>query len=142
MSIYSDLLSAVEYGSKFKINLVKKTLMIDGKDIIIEGNLIDNKDFQVNERNPWDIVESLYALYKRSAPTAHHNGNKPYFKADSVEDLTDNEIAFNFDRNLCQAALEGYILLASLSGWLVWQNDSHWFWQGTDKELVVLKEWI
>ena len=141
MGIYRDLLERVERGAKYRIDLVQKTLKIDGKDINLEGNLIDEND--VGNGNPWDILETLYLSYKRSVPSERHNGNKPYFKADSVEDLTDDEIAFNEPRSLSQFALEAYVLFASISGKLKWQNESHWFWQSKhDVELIVLKEWI
>jgi len=140
MSIYSELLERVSKGAKFKIDLVEKTLKIDGKEIVLEGNLMNRSDFANDE--PWFILEKLYEYYKRSVPSERHNGNKPYFKADSVEDLTDDEIAFNRSRNLAQFALECYVLFASVLGWLKMDNENHWFWQGTDKELVVLKEWI
>ena len=141
MSIYSELLERVERGAKYKIDLVQKTLKIDGKDVVLEGNLIDETDVYCY-LNPWEILEMLYTQYKRSVPSEKHNGNRSYFKALSVEDLTDNEIAFNASRNFCQAQLEGYVLLGSLKGWLKFENESHWFWQGNDKQLVVLKEWI
>jgi hypothetical protein len=85
----------------------------------------------------------LYSQYKRSVPSERHLGGKPYFKADSVEDLTDNELAFNASRNYCQAQLEGYVLLAGLSGWFDWKNENHWFWQSKIfPELVCLREWV
>lgn len=140
MSMYSDLIERVAKGAKFKINLVEKTLKIDGKEISLEGNLIDEND--VGNGNPWDILETLYLSYKRSVPSEHQNGNKPYFTAASVEELDDDEIAFNEPRNLAQFKLECYVLFASLNGLLKMENDNHWFWQGNDKELVVLKEWI
>lgn len=140
MSLYAELLERVSRGAKFNINLVEKTLKVDGKEIVLEGNLIDDTEY--NKWDAWQILENLYARYKRSVPTSHQNGNKPYFKACNVEDLTDDELAFNLDRNYAQAMIEAYVLLGSLSGWFEWQNDKHWFWQGTDKELVVLREWI
>ena len=140
-SIYAELLDRVSKGAKFKINLVKKTLKIDGKEIELKGCMIDNNDLiriGITSDSPMEIIEQLYANYKRSVPSAKYNG-KSYFKADSVEDLTDGEIAFNWDRNYAQAALEGYILL----GGLIWTDDDHWFWQSEyDKNLVILKEWI
>ena len=140
MSVYRELLERVERGAKFNINLVEKTLKIDGKEIVLEGNLIDGTD--VGSGNPWDILETLYLSFNRSVPSERQNGNRPYFKCVSVEELTDNEIAFNESRNVAQFKLECYILFASILGWLEWQNENHWFWQGNDKELVVLKEWI
>lgn len=142
MSIYRDLLERVDRGAKFNINLVEKTLKIDGKEIVLEGELINKDDLiriGITPSHPIENIEQLYAIYKRSVPSAHHNGNKPYFKAMSVEDLTDDEIAFNWNRSCAQAALEGYVLL----GGLIWGNDEHWFWQSSnDKELIILREWI
>lgn len=141
MSIYSDLLERVERGARYKINLVDKTLKIDGKEIVLEGNLIDETD--VGNGNPWDILETLFLSYKRSVPSEKHNGNKPFFKADSVEDLSDDEIAFNEPRGLAQFALEAYVLFASVLGWFDWQNEKHFFWQSkVFPECVVLREWI
>lgn len=141
MSIYSDLLERVERGAKYKIDLVQKTLKIDGRTIILEGNLIDEND--VGNGNPWEILETLYLSYKRSVPNTHQNGNKPYFKSDSVEDLTDDEIAFNEPRGLAQFALECYVLFASVLGKLKMGNKNYWFWQSKNyPECVVLREWI
>jgi hypothetical protein len=146
MSIYSYLLDRVSQGAKFNINLVEKILKIDGKEIVLEGNLIDEDNMKflcISDLSPWEQVEYLYKKYKRSVPSTHNNGNKPYFKADSIDDLTDDEIAFNGVRNWCQAVLEGFMLLAGLSGWLKFENENHWFWQSkVFPELVVLKEWI
>ena len=141
MSIYSDLLERVDRGAKYKIDLVDKTLKIDGKEIMLLGNLIDEND--VGNGNPWEILETLYLSFKRSVPSERHNGNKPYFKADDFEELTDDEIAFNEPRSRAQFALECYVLFASLKGWLKLENENHWFWQSkTFPSLVVLKEWI
>lgn len=141
MSLYSQLIDKVTRGSKYNINLVQKTLSIDRSVIALEGNLIDDND--VVDDNSWETLDTLYSSYKRSVPSAHHNGNKSYFKADNAEDLTDDELAFNENRNIAQFKLELFILLASLSGMLVWQNDKHWFWQSEkDKELIVLREWV
>lgn len=143
-SIYSELLDRVSRGAKFKINLVEKTLKIDGKEIELKGNLINEEsDLWFVRENPWHILEELYYEYKRSVPSAHQNGNKPYFKSDSVEDLSDDEMILNNNRNYSQAMLEGYVLLAGLNGMLTWQNDKHWFWQSkVYPECVCLREWI
>lgn len=140
-SIYSELLERVNRGAKYKIDLVEKTLKIDGKEIELKGNLIDETD--VGNGNPWEILETLYLSFKRSVPSTHHNGNKPYFKCDSVEDLSDDEIAFNEPRGLAQFSLECYVLFASVLGWLKMENEKHFFWQSkVFPECVVLREWI
>ena len=141
MSIYSELLDRVSRGAKYNINLVSKTLKVDGKEIVLEGNLIDEND--VGNGNPWYMLETLYLSYKRSVPSERHNGSKPYFKADSIEDLSDDEIAFNEPRCLAQFALECYVLFASVLGKLKMENEKHWFWQSkVFPECIVLREWI
>jgi hypothetical protein len=143
MSIYRDLLDKVERGAKYKINLVDKSLKIDGKEIELTDELLhEASNIGYCGGSYWKWLESLYSFYKRSVPSERHYGNKPYFKAVNVEELTDDEIAFNLPRNLAQFNLEMFVLCASLSGKLKWLNDKHWFYQGEDKELIVLREWV
>lgn len=157
MSIYGELLDSVEKGRKFKVDLVNKSLWINRKQIIEKGEIIHDEykgkdlikrwDLALNYANspldedPWNWIEVLYCEYKHSAPSKHSNIS--YFKALPVEELTDADLAYGYDRDFAQCMLEGYILLASLKGWIQWQNDNHWFWQSTsDSECIVLKEWV
>lgn len=157
-SIYNELLDAVEKGRKFKVDLVNKSLWINRKQIIKEGEIVHDEykgkdligiwDLALNYANspldedPWNWIEVLYCEYKHSAPSKHSN-NKSYFKALPVEELTDADLAYGYDRDFAQAMLEGYILLANLTGWLTWEFDDYWFYQSdSDRELVILKEWI
>ena len=148
MSVYANLIHAAECGRKYRINLKDKTLKIDGKDILLTDDLIDVCDMSMlnlteQTDDSWSVVEQLYTKYKKSAPSARYYGNKPYFHPDDVEDLTDDEIAFNEPRNWCQAKLEGFVLLAGISGMLEWKNENHWFWQSkTEPQCIELKEWI
>lgn len=157
MSIYTDLITAVEEGKRFKVDLIDKSLWIDRRQIIKEGEIVheqdkskdliehwDLEDFGLEielDVEPWKFVKFLYGRYKHSVPKENSN-KRSYFKALSLDELTDNELAYNIDRNLGQAMLEGYILLASLQGWLKWEYGNHWFWQGTDKDLVILRNCI
>lgn len=149
MSVYLDLVEAVEYGKKVHINLVEKTAKINGKEINLNRtDLIDIADMEyvrcsIFHTNPWEIIEELYENYKRSIPSATVLTNKSYFKADNVEELDDCEMTFNMNRNEAQIILEAYVLLAGLSGMLTWHNERHWFWQSkVFPECVCLREWI
>lgn len=158
MSIYKELLDAVDNGKKFKVDLVNKSLWINRKQIIKEGEIVHDEDKSkdlINEwdlalhfagsllnENPWSWIEFLYKEYKHSAPSKNSN-KKSYFKALPVEELTDANLAYGYDRDYVQCMLEGYILLGSIVGWISWNNDNHWFYQSeSDKELIILKEWI
>ena len=158
MSIYKDLLDAVDNGKRFKVDLVEKSLWIDKRQIIKKGEIVNEQDkikglikewdlalhFRAMKltENPWDVIETLYKEYKHSAPDKHSN-KKSYFKALPVDELTDEDLAYGYDRNFAQAMLEGYILLANLKGWLTWEYECYWFWQSSsDLECIVLNEWV
>lgn len=143
------LLKEVEKGARYAINLKQKSLKIDGNVVELKDDLIKPDDLRfygiecnLNE-NCWTVVEELFRLYQHSSPSEHYKGNQPYFKALDVEELGDDEIAYNTPRNIAQALLEGYVLLASLNGWLCWGNENHWFWQSDEyPECIVLREWV
>ena len=80
MSIYTNLLDAVDNGKKFKVDLVNKSLWIDKKQIIKEGEIVheqykskelieewDLEDWGIEmeiDKNPWKLIEFLYDKYK------------------------------------------------------------------------------
>lgn len=155
MSIYETLLRQADKGGRYKIDLNKINLCIGRKYYIKEGEVIYDEtlidkddlknildvDIDISE-DTWNVIKYLYQAYKHSVPTEHWR-DKSYFKALPVEELTDDELAFNITRSLGQAMLEGYILLASMLGWIEWQNEEHWFWQAEeDENCIILKQWI
>ena len=158
MSIYKDLIDAVDNGKKFKVDLINKSLWINRKQVIKEGEIVNEQDKSKDLicasdlhcigwvesliENPWNWIEFLYQEYKHSVPSEHSN-KRSYFKALSVDELTDDELAFNIDRDFGQCLIEGYILLASLQGILKWEFGSHWFYQSQeDEDLVVLRNFV
>ena len=152
MSIYTDLLDAVDNGKKFKVDLINKSLWINKKQIINERDkskeLIEKWDledfgFQYEiDKNPWKLIEFLYHEFKHSVPKENES-KRSYFKALSVDELTDADLAFHEARDFSQAKLEGYILLGSLNGWIKWEYEDNWFWKSDeDENLVIIRNWI
>lgn len=155
MSIYKDLIDAADKGKKFKVDLINKSLWIGRKPVITEGKKTDeSKEFiepgdlqcmgwvKPLNLDPWEWVEFLYQEFKHSVPS-EHSSKRSYFKALPVDELFDDEIAFNIDRNFGIALLEGYILCSSLQGWLKWNFGEFWYWQSDeDPELVVLRNFV
>lgn len=147
MSVYSELLNHAQEGGKYKIDLKNKSLKIGNKnyikngEVLIEDELFDS-DLLMKLQDPWNKTSELYNQYKHSIPTSHYKDNS-YFKALKYEELSSEELAYGLYRNYAQAALEGFILLASIKGLLKWQNDKHWFWQDeNDKDFIILKEYV
>ncbi len=153
MTIYKKLLDCADDERKYYINLNTKTLRIGKKNYIKDGevkvdeDLIDKNDLSnilgiEIKGNSYEVIKKLYKEFKHSIPRENYK-SKSYFKALKEEELTLDELAFNFDRYFAQAMFEGYILLAGMKGWIEWKNDEYFFWQSEeDKNLVILKEWV
>lgn len=157
MSVFMELMQAVDMSLRCKVNLETKSLHIDRKPVIENGvllgekrNLIDQDDLYVTTKMlvhddfyAWVMVEHLYNNYKYSMPTKNSKVNKPYFKVADATEITTEHMASRPHRDKAQMMLEGFILLAGLSGCLKLTEPKHWFWQSSvDKDLVVLKKWI
>ena len=158
MSIYAKLLQRAKDGGSYSINLKSKNLKIGRKDyvkegvVLVEDDLICNSDFEEFDimvgdiqNHSWkNMVWHLHGMFKYSVPNKNYKDNS-YFKAVDSSELSLEEMAFGFDRHLAQAMLEGYVLLGSLAGWIVWnEQEGYWFWQDkeNDLSLIILKEWI
>lgn len=155
MSIYEKLLRQADKNGKYKIDLNKKDLWIGRKHYIKNGEVMHDEDLIEKDdlknvfglevdisQDVWNVIKYLYQEYKHSIPNEKWKDTS-YFKALSIEELTDDELAFNITRCFGQAMLEGYILLASMIGWIKWQDEEHWFWQDVeDEDCIVLKQWI
>lgn len=142
---YSELREKVERGARFTIDFKKRTLRVNGKEV----EITDDKEVE-NIIASWgdDLmfsIENLYQIYKVSVPSERsekHQHN--YFKALPYEKLTDWQMMYGMRRELAKFNLEYVILKAIIMGALTWHDEwGTWFWQSdTDKDLVILREWI
>lgn len=146
MTIYEELIERVSNGETFYIDLEKKTMKI-GKETLIKNGEYDNERELITSiaQDILSTIESLYVNYKYSLPSERSDSKRrKYFKALSINELTDEQLILADRREITQAALEGYILCMTLNGQFKWtKNMGNWFWQSSkDKDLVILKKWI
>lgn len=146
-TIYDELLVRVGNGERFSINLPKRNMKI-GKDYLIKEGLCEAGRILYG-RNPVAVreqIEQLYCNYKYSCPSERSDSKtRGYFKALSVDELTDAQMVCGGNREYTQAALEGYILCAILMGHLKWEDltDQKWYWQSkSEPDLIILRQWI
>lgn len=145
-TIYDELLTRVGNGERFSINLAKRNLKI-GKDYLIKEGMCEAGRILYG-RNPIAVkeqIEQLYHNFKYSCPSERSDTSRGYFKALTVDELTDAEMVCGGNREYCRAALEGYILCAVLMNHLKWSDltDRTYYWQSeNDKDLIILKQWI
>lgn len=148
-NIYKEAIEQVSDGAKFRINLLKRNLMINGKYIIkdsqYDGELGVNPSDNVIEE-----IEHLYDRYNHSIPSERSDAQRRvYFRAKPEKDLDDDDMLYGERREEAQIALELYILCSLINGSLSWQKLSEldprakWFWQSKRyPSFIILKDWI
>lgn len=153
MSIYSELIERVDNGEAFKIDFEKRTMEV-GKEWLIEaGKTYTTEELFGKYWDAYDLyallhmIRELYKNYKYSLPSERSDSKrKKYFKALSIDELTDEQLMCAGKRETAQAALEGLILCSILTGHLVWDEEimgGKWFWVSkNDNDLVLLRSWV
>ena len=149
MTIYEELIRRVEEGDPFYINFKNKSLKIGKKFVIVDGLYDDERilytDYELDINAILRKIEHLYQNYKYSLPSERSDSKRrKYFKALSINELTDNQLMMAERRDVAQAKLEGLILCSILSEQFKWNEDmGKWFYQSkSDPDLVILRSWI
>lgn len=147
---YKEIVEKVSQGSKFYVNFKERSVRLDGKIVVQNGNFGENiyegdaDDFTL-ERT-LSTIEQLYQEYKHSVPSERSESHRrTYFNALPEKELSDNDMMYGERRETARARLEVYILEAICRGWLYWDETvmGRWFWQSRkDKNLVILRQWI
>jgi hypothetical protein len=153
MSIYEELINRVSDGESFHIDFEKRNMKVGRDYLIKEGEYDETKELinPVFKQNCLeDILQGIlqrYRSYKISLPSERSdNKRRHYFKALSMEEITDEQLIVAERREVSQAALEGFVLCMIVSGQLVWDEEimqGKWFWQSkNDPDLVLLRSWV
>lgn len=146
MTIYEELIERVSNGETFNIDFEKRTMKIGKHKVINDGEYDELKQLINFDGYVLITIYELYQNYKYSLPSERSDGKRTkYFKALSVDELTDEEMATGERREVAQARLEGFILCMILEGKFVWDELAmgKWFWQASnDPDLVILRSWI
>lgn len=130
--------------------LVRNNIQLaDGTEYNLEGiPLIQPSDleeygiFLINQ-NPYEVIEKLYVMYKYSAPKMNTKYSRMNFRALTEAEMTNEQILNGMPRIEAQYLLEGYVMLAGLSGWIPWYEDKHFYWQSSnEKSLIIFRDFI
>lgn len=153
-SMFKTLYTYARQGKYFKINLKEKNLVIEDMSFITGGKkdvtvyLIESddlKEYGIENcfENPWeDVIPKLYDMYKNSFQNPMKHERKCLFKASKNDEMSDMQIVNALDRDYAFALLNGYLLLGTIKGVVKWEDKTKWFWQGQDKDLVIMKKWL
>ena len=144
MTLYDILIKLAADGyDKIHIDLVKKNLKV-GRKTIIENAQV--KQYKIKGYEFDDLIDrkldidDLYEQYKYSVPS--ERDIRGYFRALGANELSDAQLVLGMHRAEAKTRLEAYLVLAAISGLETWPSTSKWYWQGKDKEFVVLRKYF
>lgn len=133
--------SKVDNGSRFSVNLQKRTLRLDGKLV----NLDDINVLPVHEKVMLHYIIELYQHYRHSVPSERSESHRRcYFKALPEGELSDTDMLYGPPRETARCNLELYVLLMIRDGQLRWHEEwGSWFYQSpAEKDFIILRSWI
>lgn len=145
-NIYQKSIQAVEDGANFKVDYRTRSLKLNGKLMIQDGQYEGDLGIsRCSNDEFFEKTEELYRSYKHSVPSERSDSkSRRYFTALPESSLDDEAMLYGERRDKAQIELELYILCQILCGFK-WDTETmgKWFWQSkTDKDLVILKNWI
>lgn len=146
-NIFEETVELVRQGAKFKVDFVSRSLKVDRRMIIENGQFEGSSGLQdLPTDNVLECIEDYYHQYKNSIPSERSESKRfRYFKALPEHELNDMDMLYGFSRDEAQITLELYILLCIIEKKLVWDEETmgKWFWQSkADKDLVILRSWV
>ena len=147
-NIWKETIEAVGGGSRFVIDLESRSLKVDGKFIIENGEHEGSLGLdRVSAEDMLSEIENLYQRYKYSIPSERSQSKRRnYFLALPEHELEDDDMLYGDNREVAQVSLELYVLISVLNG--TFDVDKvfgarQWFWQSNvDQDLVILRKWI
>ena len=148
-TIYENIIEQVSKGAPFVVDFKNRTIRINGKFINVKDG--EPGITKYDDLDEWlDEVENLYDEYKYSKPTKQSmkRERKSKFRALSVSQLVNvmghDALSNPTARNVAQVKLEAFILLSLVHG--IFNPDElfakDWFYQGSDKSLIIRKDWF
>ena len=149
-TIYDELLERVADGEKFHIDFEKRNMRVGKKYLIKNGEYDEERKLELAPHYAdtnviLHILKDLYKNYKYSMPSERSESKRrKYFKALSVDELTDEQLVNGEPRELACAKLEGYILCKIVDESFEWNDKlGKWFYQDKDDtDFVLLKKWF
>lgn len=145
-NIYKETLGRVSNGARFSVNFEKRSLRVDGKYLIKDGQYEGNLGCPVVTDSITEI-EQLFHRYRHSVPSQRSDDkHRKYFRALSERELSDDDMLYGTLRELAQVELEMFVLCQMIQGTLKWGDfagEKQWFWQSPSlPSLIMLKKWF
>jgi len=125
-NIYKESINAISKGVPFSINIMKRNFSLGKRYIIKGGKMKKEIEYGIplyeTLEEVCDEMDRLYEEYYTSVPGEKSERQRHSFQSIDLEELTDEDLVSNMERGMARARLELYILLAIMSGQLVWDN--------------------
>ena len=150
---YNELLERVERGARFRIDLPKRRLFINGKEVELPEDLgvppIETDDDSSGTET--GIVaevlrrlEGCFFLYEHSIPS-ERSGKRhgTYYAALPESKLSRNDMLYGEDREYARFRLEFLTLAYIRMGLLTWQPEwGTWFYKSPTSNMRIKRSWV
>lgn len=144
-NIYTETLCQVADGARFSIDFEKRSLKINGKHIVKDGQYEGTLGCPVVTDSITEI-ERLFDRFRHSVPSQRSaNKRHNYFRALPEKEMSDDDMLYGVPRELAQVELEMFVLCQILQDSLKWDDFAKglWFWQSPNHpSLILLKKWF
>lgn len=147
MSIFKKTIEKVERGARFYVNFENRSLRVDGKLVIKDGEPLNGEEFGfITDGNPLTYIYHAYELYKHSLPSERSDSHrKSYFRALPEKGLSDEDMMYGESREMARCRLELALLIMICTGQFKWRDEwSEWYFyqDEDDKDLVLFRKWF
>lgn len=129
------------------VDIVKRSLKVDGKVIIKEGKVKDGYEIcpgKLPLKVTLMVVNEYYHDYKYSIPSK--GSDSRYFRGLEFKDIPDYIIVKANRRGKAKANLEYFILESIMNGSMYWDEETMggtWFYKSKEEpSLVLYRNWI
>lgn len=147
---YEEIIKQVGDGVSFYTDITNRRFHLGKQDVVTEKTTLEelSVSFEAYKTKEQFLskFEELYKEYKHSVPSRMSECRLKWFQALDLNDLDDEDMITSQGRDVAQAELELFVLMAILSGyadgWDLFPNPK-WFWVSpNDKSLILLKRWF
>lgn len=141
------MVSAVQAGAKFSVNLKERSAYLGKKALIKNGEYEgDLGVLPLPLEDTLEAIEAAYDVYNHSIPSERSDSKQRlYFRALPERELEDDDMLYGVDREYARCRLEMLVLCSILTESLRWNPlvMGNWFWQSQKHpSLIILREWV
>lgn len=142
-----NIIDEIKKGAPFVVNFKNRSLKVNKKYVIKNGEPIENLDEHINKNVTKRFIEDLFFTYYTSKPEVGMPKNV-YYQKRKLDEMDDSDMICGSNGHVSRFMIEFYTLIGIINSSLNWALDEmnrsgHFFWKSDNyRELIILKEFF